>query len=233
MPSIWIVILLHLSPTAFADQALDWVNARVGYQDHLKLKAGNLKKAYQKHDFAVVLKPRSEFLGYIGQDFQRLRMTFSTVSRSPKDRDTYLIKGQSEVRGNRCDFEGTLKIEQVREYAKLHTGVDDGDPSVKAQGIVIGRVELKENPSQKHVGTFKGKMIAEWYVDKDGKLQYDALEDFSDNYSNNQYVTTWTEYSKKVGKPANWGEYRIPYSDALDIGAGEFSADPKYKDKGW
>ena len=31
----------------------------------------------------------------------------------------------------------------------------------------------------------------------------------------------------------NWGDYRIPDSEGLDIGAGEFSPNPAFFDKGW
>lgn len=44
---------------------------------------------------------------------------------------------------------------------------------------------------------------------------------------------TWTEYNSNEMKCSNWGERRIPFSGDLDIGAGEFSPNPKYFDKGW
>lgn len=44
---------------------------------------------------------------------------------------------------------------------------------------------------------------------------------------------TWTSYANNSSKRCNWGEFRIPYSGDLDIGAGEFSPDTKYLDKGW
>jgi hypothetical protein len=31
----------------------------------------------------------------------------------------------------------------------------------------------------------------------------------------------------------NWGEFRIPYSDDLDIGVGEFLPNPPYLNYGW
>ena len=34
-------------------------------------------------------------------------------------------------------------------------------------------------------------------------------------------------------KKSNWGGYRIPESENLDIGAGEFSVDDKYVKNGW
>jgi hypothetical protein len=41
------------------------------------------------------------------------------------------------------------------------------------------------------------------------------------------------EYGNPKLKICNWGEFRIPFSGDLDIGAGEFSPNPKYFSKGW
>ncbi len=40
-------------------------------------------------------------------------------------------------------------------------------------------------------------------------------------------------YKTNISKKCNFGDYRIPESVNLDIGAGEFSPDPKFFDKGW
>lgn len=104
---------------------------------------------------------------------------------------------------------------------------------MKAQGKLSGTYEFHEEKSKKSCGLFKGKMYVLWYVDSDGKLQYDDIESYSDFYKNNQYEGTWVSANGKIKKIANWGEYRIPDSGDLDIGAGEFGANPKYKNQGW
>jgi hypothetical protein len=117
----------------------------------------------------------------------------------------------------------------------MRYGVDSmyKDAGFKAQGIIIGQYRFSENPEQNHVGIFDGIMTMWWYVDKDGNMNYYDLTKHSDRYKNNQYVGTWTEYGKSNTRPCNWGERRIPFSGDLDIGAGEFSVNPKYEDKGW
>ena len=104
---------------------------------------------------------------------------------------------------------------------------------IKAQGIAIGRYLFSENPKQSHVGTFEGIMTLWWYIDKDDNIKYYDLNNHSDRYKNNQYIGTWTEYGKSVSKICNWGEHRIPFSGDLDWGAGEFSVNPKFYEKGW
>jgi hypothetical protein len=117
----------------------------------------------------------------------------------------------------------------------MHYGIDDEykNKGILKQGVAIGTFRFEEDPSQKHVGVFKGVMTLNWYLDKFGTIHFDDLESSSDNYRNNQYVSTWTRYGTKKSKIANWGEFRIPFSGDLDIGAGEFSINPKYLGNGW
>ncbi|WP_260390444.1 hypothetical protein [Riemerella anatipestifer] len=65
-------------------------------------------------------------------------------------------------------------------------------------------------------------------IDNKGQFRYDALNFFSDGFSNNQFVGSWTSYKTNITKRCNWGDYRIPESGDLDIGVGEFSVKDKY-----
>jgi hypothetical protein len=182
-----------------------------------------------------LLIPETEFLGYIGNEYQRIYIEFTSIRKDEFKPGTYEVIGYSIVHNNKCDFTGTLKIEQIREFKQMHFGVDNmyEDAGFKSQGLLIGKYIFEENPEQSHVGIFEGIITLWWYIDKDGNIQFDDLETYSDSYRNNQYVGTWTEYGKSKGKVCNWGEYRIPFSGELDIGAAEFSVDPKYLNKGW
>jgi hypothetical protein len=118
----------------------------------------------------------------------------------------------------------------------MHFGVDDElkNEGFKSQGVLIGDYSFRENASQKHSGTFQGKVIMYWYVDRFGMIHSDDIaKSYSDSYTNNQYIGTWTDYKNGTQKIANWGEWRIPFSDDLDIGAGDFGVNPKYYEKGW
>ena len=117
----------------------------------------------------------------------------------------------------------------------MHYGADDEykDQGIKSQGLLLAKYIFNENKEQKYSGTFKGIMTLFWYVDKSGNIKYDDIESFSDNYVNNQYVGTWSQYGRTTEKVANWGEYRVPFPGDLDIGAGEFGVNPKYYKQGW
>lgn len=200
-----------------------------------RLEKTNVLARYSKYDFSQAIEPQSEFLGFIEPNYQRLRINFDSIKKSKSSPNVYEIKGSTVVKGNRCDFAGTITLTRVREYRAAHYGVDDEYKSqgIKKQGVAVGNFQFKEDPTQKHVGVFEGTMLMYWYLDRAGKIRYDDVEVGADGYRNNQYVSTWTQYGSKSGKRAHWGEYRIPMSDDLDIGDGEFSVNPKYIDNGW
>lgn len=189
--------------------------------------------AYTKmYDFAQALTPRTRFLGYRGPQFKRLRVTFSSVKRSQSSRSTYEIRGSTKSNDQRCHFSGTLSITKISSYATLKSGIDDSmKGEVQAEGELQGHYVLTEETANPHChGVFQGTATLYWYVNRKGQLLRDSIdEEYSDNYKNNQYEGTWIQSHSGKAKPANWGEYRIPQSNDLDTGAGDFSPNPKYE----
>jgi hypothetical protein len=199
-----------------------------------KLKAENKVDQYKAFDFSTLMVPKSEFLGILDDHFRRIDVYYSSVVKSESDPLVYKVTGASVVYNNKCDFTGTITIKQIREFENLHYGIDEKyKGKIKSEGILIGEYIFKEDPKQFHVGTFNGVVTLWWYLDKFGIMHYDDIQKYSDTFKNNQYVGTWTQYDKTGSKICNWGEYRIPFSGDLDIGAGEFTPDPKYKKMGW
>ena len=103
----------------------------------------------------------------------------------------------------------------------------------KRRGCCIAKYNLKENVDEKGGGCFTGYLLFFWYETKQGTIMYDDIDDYSDSYCNNLYSGTWQSYKTKKRKPCAWGQYRIPNSGDLDIGAAEFSVNPKYLQNGW
>jgi hypothetical protein len=198
-----------------------------------RLSPKNELAQYSRYDFSQAMKPQSEFLGFIEPNYQRLNIYIDSITKSKSDPRSYVVKGASVVKGNRCDFTGTIKLTQIREYRSLRPNDEYKSQGIPMNGYAIGTFRFNEDPNQKHVGVFEGTMFLYWYLDRKGKIQYDDVEAGADAYRNNQYVSTWTQYGSKAGKSANWGEYRIPLSGDLDIGDGEFSVNPKYLENGW
>jgi len=231
---LFLLVFLTVQSSYGQSQSAKWLKAveNLEYPEYRLIKKNELK-VYSKFDFSQLIRPKTEFLGFIEPNYQRLTVYFNHVSKSSPF--VYLIKGATVVKGNRCDFSGSIKLTQIREYSSMHYGVDGEykNKGIIKHGVAIGTFRFEEDPSQKHVGIFEGVMTVNWYLDRAGRIHYDDLESESDAYRNNQYVSIWTQYGSKKGKTANWGEFRIPFSGDLDIGAGEFSVNPKYIENGW
>lgn len=231
------LILVLFSTTLLAQQQTKWLNSLENPQLPMfnELKPLNKLSEYIQYDLSKLLKPSSNLLGYIGSDYTRIHINFNSIIRSEIVQNLYLITGSTTVSNNTCDFEGTLTIEQFREFKNMYYGVDSiySNAGFKAQGIAIGTYKLSENPKQNHVGIFEGIMTLWWYLDKDGEIRYYDLNSHSGWFKNSQYIGTWSEYGKSYSKVCNWGEHRIPFSGDLDIGEDEFTVNPKYHEKGW
>ena len=167
-----------------------------------------------------------EPLGYIGENFQRYHIHFISAIQNPKNKLQYFIYGKTKVKENICSFQGTIIIKESRTY-------DIGDIPTLKQGFVKGYYELYEDPDQKGTGILKGNFQTDFYISEQGEIKYDALMFVADGFQNNQFEGTWTSYKTGSPKKCNWGDYRIPDSRGLDIGAGEFSPWYKYEEYGW
>ena len=235
MKFLLIAIFVVLSVNCFAQQEQQWIQGLESPRfETNQLRPENELDGFH-YDFSTLLVPRREFLGFIGDDYKRLYMFFSSITRSSENKDLYNVKGVSVVGNNRCKFEGTIKLRQIRQFKTFHYGVDDEhkDDGIKAEGLLIADYEFMEDSNDSHSGIFSGVMTNYWYLDRHDVLKYDNIEWFSDRYRNNQFIGKWTQYKSKISKICNWGERRIPFSGDLDIGAGEFSPNPKYNNSGW
>ncbi len=235
MKKLLLLLIILFTSTAYASQIDEWITSieKPRWKSE-ELKSDNYKLKYIKYDFSPLLMPRSNFLGYIGSNYKRIMIYFKSIKKN--GHDTYFVEGTSETNKNICSFEGKIVIEQIREFKTMHFGRDDEfiNAGFKAQGILLGKYEFKENPADKQSGIFEGIMTLYWLIDKNNNIQYDDIElSYSDSYKNNQYIGTWKKHGSDIKKMCNWGEYRIPFSSDLDIGAAEFGPDPKYFNQGW
>jgi hypothetical protein len=192
---------------------------------------------FLKYDFSKLWTKTDNSIvyGFIGNNYQRIRVKIISADKDIIHNDTYLIRGKTMVKNNICDFQGTIQITNVTLYQKMHWGVDNEykDKGIKKEGVLKAKYYYAEDSTQNHTGVFQGTLTSYWYIDKNGQLKYDDIEDYSDGYRNNQYIGTWTSYKNHQKKVCNWGDYRIPQSGDLDAGAGEFSPSDKYLQFGW
>lgn len=169
---------------------------------------------------------RAEVLGFIGDSYQRFLIHFVSITQNPKNHYEYLAYGKTMVKEKISSFKGTITVKQSKIYKS-------GDLPEFKQGFVTCDLILYEDKKQTSTGFIKGKLTSSFIIDNKGKIRYDALMFAADGFSNNEFVGNWTSYKMNISKKCNWGDYRIPESGDLDIGAGEFSVNEKYIKNGW
>jgi hypothetical protein len=186
------------------------------------------KNEFIKYDISSLLTQtkNSRVFGFIGDNYQRIRIKLISVIKNKENPSQYFVYGKSMVKDNICEFQGTINITNVFDFKNSES------PGIK-QGKAVGNYLFYENPQQKHVGQFQGVFSSNWYLDKDQNLKYDDLSDVADDFTNNEFVGTWTSYSGTVTKICNWGDDRIPMSGDFDDGTGEFHPSDKYQANGW
>ena len=187
----------------------------------------NFSGLFTKTDNSVVY-------GFIGKDYRRIRIKLINVTKD-KVANTYKIYGKSMVKDNICDFYGSITISNIRKFKVTSNGVDDmyKNAGIKGQFVILGDYIFSENKKQKHAGIFKGVVASRFYIDRNNNVKYDDIDSVSDSFANNQFVGEWTVYKGTLTERCNWGDFRIPNSGDLDIGAGEFSPNEKYLKNGW
>jgi hypothetical protein len=179
---------------------------------------------------SIVSWKRPPALGFIGKDFQRIKIKFLSVIQNPKKPLEYMIYGKSNVNENICPFQGNIIIDTAQIYG-------ESDDYHFIQGSLSGRYTLYEDTDYYGTGVFEGVFSTNFYILKSGKIRYDDLCIVDDSFSNNQFEGTWTSYNNsgenKGIKICNWGDFRIPGNIFPDNGVAEFVPDKKIHEHGW
>jgi len=210
------------------------INNRLLQKDQLD-KVFNL--SLTEFDFSPLFMhtANSDIYGFIGDNYQRIRIKFISITKNLSAPGEYNVYGKSMVKSNICDFKGTITISSIKKYKAMSYGVDDTykNKGIKGQYVIIGNYLFNENETQAHSGVFKGSFQSNFYLDKNNKVRYDDIDLNADGYANNQFIGQWASYKNNIVKKCNWGDFRIPNPGDLDIGAGEFSPNEKYLKYGW
>lgn len=219
-----ILLLLLAGQSAFAQkEAADF---KVRQLNNKAFLPNEFKAQFAATDFSSLFtKTANEnVFGFIGDDYQRIRVKIISVSKSKSKPYTYHVYGKSMVKTNIDQFSGTLQITNILKQKVMSYGIDDmyknrGD---KGEYVIVGNYMFSEPRNEKHSGIFKGVFRSFFYLDKHNHMHYDDIQ-LGDSYNNNQFVGVWKSYDGKFVQRCNWGDWRIPDSGDFDSGAGDFS----------
>ena len=175
---------------------------------------------------------KNNFLGFIGANYKKLRITFTSIKKSEENKDVYEVEGFSTVMNkNKRTFKGTFSLLSHYKFAEQTV-----DVPLPKKGEIVGystfSYELAEDENLTATGVFKGKMIVMWLKKVNAAPVY-FLPFNRDSERNYQFFGTWTSYKTKKTSVASWGEDRIPCSGDFDEGVGDFSPKPQYWQYGW
>ncbi|GAB3637372.1 hypothetical protein GCM10027422_29620 [Hymenobacter arcticus] len=168
-----------------------------------------------------------EPLGFIGANYQRFYLHYTSVRPAPGQPYVYQVSGKTRVKTNVCAFTGTITVVKARLYKAPNAEY----PQFR-EGELTCRVELAEDRRQAGSGTISGTLTTYFYLNAKGQPQYNTLEP-SDGFSNNQCVATWASYATQQRKPCHWGDFKIPASGDLDFSVSDFEVAAKYVANSW
>ena len=222
----------HCDFEDFIKEEIGYLNGGFNSKGRLDLGNIDISSMLSKPSFPYGVIP---YIGFIDIKIKRrLEINFLKIEKSTTNDSLYIAKGKTKVGKNVRLFEGDIKIKHVYFFAEHSKGLeDDMVGKIKSQGIIIADYHFREDKKLSATGIFEGKVLLRWYINNKGVFLFDDIEEYSDDYRNNQFVGTWTSYKTGVKKVANWGICRIPCSGDLDIGAAEFSPAPEYRKYGW
>ena len=171
------------------------------------------------------LEPRwFESIGFRGSDCQRFYIHYDSVYH--KGNGVYRVYGRTRYRDTIRLFTGMLMLDS------LWLNEEEYLPKYAEFGRLYGYYMYEEDEFSGG-GVLSGKMRID-FAKVNGRFYYDAVMlGCADGYENSQYEGTWTSKDLSRNEKCNWGDFRIPDSQYLDAGAGEFSPDEKCLDRGW
>ncbi len=177
---------------------------------------------------------QTTYIGFFGENKEKLDFCILSIERDLKNPFLYKVKGETKIYTQKPKpFVGEFLLDkQYRFSEKLDEDISYVDKILK-QGFSILTYKLRGDSKLQNTGVFEGHILVSWYLDILGNVNYDNTLDYYPNYSNCQFFGSWTAYNNGKQILTGWGQYRVLCSGDLDVGASEFSPNPKYYTQGW
>lgn len=172
--------------------------------------------------------PFPEPIGFIGDNYQRFYIHYTSINKNPENPFEYIVIGKTKVKNYVCSFKGTITVTDMYLFN------EDEIPGLR-QGEVISTIYFQEDAAEAGSGFFSGRIVSNFYLDQQNNLYYDAIQLGADKYKNNTCEARWTSYKTGKSKICNWGDFGMPLpkDSDFDIGDGEIIINRKYLNNGW
>jgi hypothetical protein len=188
----------------------------------------------QKQDITDFILVSNDAYGFLGDDYQRFYIHFSSVEKNLKNPYAYFVKGKTKVKENICAFTGTITIEKAITFK-----VDENDSEIPQnirQGKFKASVVLLEDKNQYGSGEIKG-MLYKGFIVKPNKIEDDEPLYYGDmNYEGNYFEGNWVSYKTRKNKRCLWhngGGWSIN-QDLFHVGDdGDLYINHLYMKNGW
>ncbi|MRI63862.1 hypothetical protein EDM00_07655 [Ornithobacterium rhinotracheale] len=230
MKKIFLMLTVLLSNAMFAQNDLfDNIYPEKSY-DYANLITTKTFQGIDNEGHKEVVE-RGAILGAVGDNYTRWQLDFTSVKKDSQNPYIYNVAGNTKIgNGNFVPFTGTFELIESKVYKKPKSKnfVIDG-----VKGKAKFKVHLDMDKKAKNAGSFDGEFTSKYILTNDNHLLYDGMGFVSDSFNNNYFTGHFTDYKTKKQIPANFGDFRIPNSGDLDIGAAEFSPNKKYIKNGW
>lgn len=189
---------------------------------------------YEFHEDRWINRPI--IVGYRGPNYQRFDMRIFDAKKITQTK--YQVMGEAQCMQQKFSVRGVVILDSIGKIPQSYDYdfIEDFTPGYfkfpLAIGCLYAHYEMAANDGARDIAKLEGKSCY-LVLDYEGKVYYDAFDFPSDGYRNNQYEGFWIDLVEGDTMVCNWGDGRIPNSHDMDIGAGEFSVDPKYRKYGW
>jgi hypothetical protein len=194
-------------------------------------------------DFQELLVAPYPDNGFYGADRYRIEFIFTEVTRYADDPSVFFVKGKNRYKKTVSNFEGTLKITQLRQFTDLNMdpeAIDDALGEIKTYAAA-GEFTFDEDRSLASSGQFKGQFQLEYTTPRNADEAL-SLWFYSDNSpaegSGYRFDGMWTSYTKAdMKKPVLWSRdlFRFANNILEDFSYGErdIEINEKYRALGW
>ncbi|AYA36181.1 hypothetical protein D3Y59_03345 [Hymenobacter oligotrophus] len=173
--------------------------------------------------------------GFFGPERYRIEMVFLEMHRDEQRPELMHVRGKSRYKKIITPFEGTLTISEIHDLkADPEILIREGNPAYS----VVGRFELREDPTTKGAGVYRGQFGLDFQLDTDeGLVLVDSGEQLAARAAGTLFKGEWVSNKTGNRKPILWGQDFTAIGNEIleefSVGMREVQINPKYAKLGW